>query len=195
MPCRCPIFRNAIMSVLLLLPFAMAAGCGDDWGDGEGEISGTVCVNPDDPQDCESYTMDASFFTLENIGTHATIEILSSNGWPSDSDNLTLSVESPDNLKQQIGQALPLGEREELRLQVHLLQSFGFSYYPLACEEPASTITFTGFGNEVGNDVAASFSCPLIGREDQAARGELHGWFSFRVRNAPSGNKAEIDSY
>ena len=186
---------TAIFLVALLI--ALPPACGR-FGDGSGEVTGTVCANPDDPEDCdENYDMHASYFTLEKVGERVLIRVRSTKGLDSDTDNLQFLIVDPDEVAGRLERPIALGPDNTIRPDIHLIRSYGFNCYPLIVDPESSqaTITFETFGCDTGDEVKASFTIPLVGKEDREERGQLEGWFDFELRNPIPGNNSENRPY
>jgi len=175
---------------------ASVAGCGPRFGDGEGEISGEVCFDADDPENCDDYRLTARWVTVEPVGRRAIIEMQTRAGEEIHTDNLLFLVADYEAVAEAIGEKIPLAEDGLVRPQLHLIRSYGFDHYPVGVlAGDGSFIRFASFGTEEGDSVEAVFRFDLAGREDGEARGWVEGWFKLDVTLPFPGNHLELDDY
>jgi len=185
-------FRRVALPGVVLL--ALGAACYLDWGRGDGDITGVLCLRTD-PTDCrEDDRFGAHFFALERFGNRALIVIRSAEDFATKTDDLTIRVLDTSLMDAAVLDT-PLAIGREANVQAAFSPRRTREQGYVAVEPaPEATITFRSFGVKRGQLVRAELDLPLVARAEdgQVSRGRLVGWFSFHVADPPRENKDVI---
>ncbi len=185
---------------VLVVALFFTGACGTGYGDGRGKISGVVCLNPDDPTDCnDAFHFTPDFFAIEQVGERTVLDLRAKGRAEEEADILLFYLYDVDAVRARnlCEDGVELQEDGLVRPQLHLNRSYGADHYPLTVspDSEKSVIRFDRFTLENGERIEGSFNMQLVGRPDEAARGQLSGWFRFDVHEAPPGNNVELDNW
>lgn len=128
----------------------------------------------------EPYKLQGTFFALQRLGDIVFIRMQPSGRPLSVTDALVVEVTDPDLVAQRLGIPIPI-DNPKVRSSLHVLGSCPTSAQAMTAH--GGTITFTEWGTNKGDRVAATFDFDLVDdRTGEAVGLGFEGSFSFDVK-------------